>query len=180
MCYQKREKVIQKVRENIMRITIDFDIKQICRALAYDTRKINVFIEEIAKSLSMIASTLEDIEPKSKEEEAISESKEEEATLNTVKEILKEPVVPVQPKQKKRQWSRKQKEDIEAIKKAYVDRKNEVKPKHNRYRRDIDDYMIVKMRDEEEMSFIAIGKKLKCSPQTAANRYNKAKGISET
>ena len=55
-----------------------------------------------------------------------------------------------------------------------------MKPKHSRYRNDIDDYMIVKMRDEAEMSFIAIGKELKCSPQTAANRYNKAKGISET
>lgn len=167
-------------RENTMKITIEVDTRHILRALAYDTGKIKILTDEIVRMISTITSTLENIEPKSKEEEAISKSKEEEATLNTVKEIIKEPVAPVQQKPEKRQWSRKQKEDIEAIKKAYVDRKNEVKPKHSRYRRDIDDYMIVKMRDEAEMSFIAIGKELKCSPQTAANRYNKAKGISET
>lgn len=78
-----------------------------------------------------------------------------------------EPVAPVQQEKKpKKKWSKKQQMDIQAIKDAVKAQKASSRP-------DINSDDIVKMRDEEKKTFTEIGKILKCSAQTAINRYNK-------
>ena len=76
----------------------------------------------------------------------------------------------------KKEWNEKQKKDIQAIKDA-VKRQKELKGGgvHN-IRKDIDNSLIVYMKDEQHMSLKAIAKELKCCEQTVLNRYNKAKG----
>ena len=76
----------------------------------------------------------------------------------------------------KKEWNDKQKKDIQAIKDA-VNAKKALKGggKYN-FRADIDDSLIVYMKDEQHMSLKAIAKQLKCCEQTVLNRYNKAKG----
>lgn len=101
------------------------------------------------------------------------------------------------PKQPKKPKTQKQKADIEAIKAAYYKLKGErkddeteqkqEKPEGQRatwggrrnYRSDIDDSLIVYMRDEQGMTIEEIARALKCSNQTISNRYRKAKGEKE-
>lgn len=101
-------------------------------------------------------------------------SKEEKVIPNPVKNTIKEPVKPVA--KPKKEWNDKQKKDIQAIKDA-VNAKKALKGggKYN-FRADIDDSLIVYMKDEQHMSLKAIAKELKCCEQTVLNRYNKAKG----
>lgn len=113
--------------------------------------------------------------------------KESQAALETVKQILEDPVKPVKmsetdniihdnekKSQKQEIKSRKREADIQAIKDA-VAAKKKVKLSANT-KKSIDTYMIVKMRDESHMTWDAIAKEIGCAPQTALNRYNKAKG----
>ena len=138
-----------------------------------------------------------------------ADPKEEEAALENVKEILKEPVAPVQQKKAKAKqpksgnikpelakksqkretksqesktkkvWSPKQKDDIKAIRDAYEQQKKE-KEKQKRggpknIREDIDNTLIVYMRDEQHKSLKEIARELGCCEQTVLNRYNREK-----
>ena len=73
-------------------------------------------------------------------------------------------------------WTAEQKEDIKAIRDAYEKLKKgkeeHKESKKHRSRRDIDNSLIVYMKDEQNMTFTAIAKQIGCCPQTATNRYN--------
>lgn len=181
-----------------MEITIKLDTGSGIVPIKPSTKML--ILTEILNALNRIQSALElQQEP----------SKEARATLETVKEIIKEPVAPVQqkkPKTKKQEsenikpdhekksqkseiksldseikkkWTPKQKEDIKAIKEAYKKQKQEREKlkgggKNNK-RDDIDNSLIVYMRDEQHMTIAAIAKELRCAQQTVLNRYNREK-----
>ena len=111
--------------------------------------------------------------------EASSKSREAEAALKTVKEIMDKPVdkpetpEPEPQSKPKREWNEKQKKDIQAIKDAV--KKQKVSNKRNNFRDDIDDSLIIYMRDKSGMSLKQIAKELGCCEQTVLNRYNRAK-----
>jgi len=99
-----------------------------------------------------------------------ADPKEEKAALDTVKEIIKEPT----PKPKKSEAKHQQ--DIQAIKDAVKQQKELKGGGKDNMRADIDDSLIIYMRDEQGMSLKTIAKELRCCEQTVLNRYNKAKG----
>ena len=68
-------------------------------------------------------------------------------------------------------------EAIDAIKEAYEKKRGTAKPekKTRTKRADIDNNMIVQMRDKNGMTFAKIAKEIGCCEQTVINRYNKAK-----
>lgn len=82
-----------------------------------------------------------------------------------------------EPEKPKKEWSKKQKADIDAIKNAVKAQKakKEADKKRKTARADLNDDEIVRLRDEEGLTWKEIGKKLKCAPQTAVNRYVKVK-----
>lgn len=137
------------------------------------------------------------------------DGKEAEAALQTVKKILQEPVAPEQHKktetkqtesenikperekkshkreikspkrETKKEWTPKQKDDINAIREAYEKQKKEKEKlkgggKHN-IRNDIDNSLIVYMRDEQGKTIKEIAKSIGCCQQTVLNRYNREK-----
>ena len=138
-----------------------------------------------------------------------ADPKEEKAALENVKEILKEPVAPVQQKKAKakwpksgnikpdpakksqkcetksqesktkKAWSPKQKADIKAIRDAYEqqkkDKEKQTRGGPNNIRKDIDNTLIVYMRDEQHKSLKEIARELRCCEQTVLNRYNREK-----
>ena len=149
-----------------MRISFDFDTELMQLADIETVRKIfDTWEEMLAK------------------EPVKADPKEEKAALDTVKEIIKEPVakkeepeVVTKPEEKtKKKWNEKQKQDIQAIKDA-VKRQKELKggEVHN-IRKDIDDSLIVYMKDEQNMKPKEIAKQLGCCEQTVWNRYYRAK-----
>lgn len=96
----------------------------------------------------------------------------------TKKPAPKQKVAPVQPK---KEWTDKQKKDIQLIKDAHKAKRAKVKletleSRKGRTRGDIDNDLIVYMRDEQKMKFAAIAKQMKCCEQTVINRYNAMKG----
>ena len=95
-----------------------------------------------------------------------ADPKEEKAALDTVKEIIKEPA----PKPKKSKAERQP--DIQAIKDAVKQQKSGKAPNA---RKDIDDTLLIYMKDEQHMTLKQIAKELGCCEQTVLNRYNKAK-----
>lgn len=181
-----------------MRVTIDIDTRAICRVLMYDKRKIRVVLDEIGAMVNRITDAFEELNQK-------SASREAEAALSTVSQIIKEPVAPVQQSEQdkknktdkikpendkksqkreiksqdqeikpvKKEWNEEQKKDIALIKQAYQAKRS---AKNNtRKRTDIDDSLIVYMRDEQHRTIKQIANEIKCAPQTVLNRYNKAK-----
>lgn len=90
------------------------------------------------------------------------------------KEVKFVPIDKVAPKKKR---TKEAQEAIDAIKEAYAKKRDEKRPeKKTRVKRsDIDNDMIVKMRDEDGMKFNKIAQKIGCCEQTVINRYNKAK-----
>lgn len=82
----------------------------------------------------------------------------------------------------KKEWTDKQKADIQSIKDAVEKRKAEKNikggGKHN-FRKDIDDSLIVYMRDEQGKTIKEIAKEIGCCQQTVLNRYNRAKRNAE-
>ena len=82
-----------------------------------------------------------------------------------------------EPAKPKKEWSEKQKADIDAIKNAVKVQKakKEADKKRKTARADLNDDEIVRLRDEEGLTWKEIGKKLKCAPQTAVNHYVKVK-----
>lgn len=86
-----------------------------------------------------------------------------------------------EPAKPKKEWSEKQKADIDAIKNAVKAQKakKEADKKRKTARADLNDDEIVRLRDEEGLKWKEIGKKLKCAPQTAVNRYVKVKADKE-
>lgn len=156
-----------------MKIEINVDIKEICTAVAYDTRKIRIIADEFTNMINRISTMLKCVD---KIDEASIMKK-----VAKKSEKPKEPekkVAPAQPKKEKSKWNSKQQKDIDAIKKAVADRKKEDgRKKGSRTRTDIDNDVVVRMYEKEGKSFLQIAKELNCSQQTVANRYNKAKGI---
>ena len=100
-----------------------------------------------------------------------------------LKSIPKEPqVAPEQPKKErpvKKEWSEEQKKDIQRIKDAHKAKREEVKFETVGKRTDIDDTLIVYMRDEQGKTLKEIAKQIGCSQQTVLNRYNRAKRDTE-
>lgn len=141
-----------------MRVTIDVDTNNL------------EWVREI-KALGEIFKAWADLYDKS--EPVKADPKEEKATLDTVKTIIKEPAAP-EPKPKK-DWNAKQKQDIQAIKDAYINQINKRSNKANNFRKDIDDSLIIYMKDEQGKTLKQIARELGCCEQTVLNRYNKAK-----
>ena len=90
------------------------------------------------------------------------------------KEVKFVPIDKVAPKKKR---TKEAQEAIDAIKEAYEKKRGTAKAekKTRNKRPDIDDNLIVQMRDKNGMKFAAIAKEVGCCEQTAINRYNKAK-----
>lgn len=137
-----------------MRVTFDVDTNNL------------EWVREI-KALGEIFKAWADLYDKS--EPVKADPKEEMATLDTVKTIIKEPAAP----EPKKDWNAKQKQDIQAIKDAYSKQKRSNKV--NNFRSDIDDSLIIYMKDEQGKTLKQIAKELGCCEQTVLNRYNKAK-----
>ena len=84
----------------------------------------------------------------------------------------------------KKEWTEKQKKDIQMIKDARkakrAEKKTEVKletigNKKDGRRKDIDNSLIVHMIDEQGKKFKDVAKELKCCEQTVRNRYEQEK-----
>lgn len=152
-----------------MTITIEVDVKEVCKAVSYDCRKIRIVGDELVGMVNRITNAFN----------LLNQVKEEVDNKPGKPEKKVAPVQPEEPKKAKRKWTAKQQSDIDAIKKAVADKKEEDgrKKKGSRLRTDIDNDTIVRMYEEEGKSFTQIAKELRCSQQTASNRYNKAKGI---
>ena len=72
----------------------------------------------------------------------------------------------IKPTEKK--WTPEQQAKIDAIKAAYLE-------KTGRSKKEYTDEDIIRMREEEKLSYAKMATKLGCCIQTAVNRYNKAK-----
>ena len=132
-----------------MRISFDFDTELMQLADIEAVRKIfDTWEEMLAK------------------EPVKADPKEEKAALDTVNEIIREPAAP------KKKWNAKQKQDIQTIKDAVKEQKSGKAPNA---RKDIDDTLLIYMKDEQHMTLKQIAKELGCCEQTVLNRYNKAK-----
>ena len=84
----------------------------------------------------------------------------------------------------KKEWTEKQKKDIQMIKDAHkakrAEKKTEVKHeticnKKDGRRKDIDNSLIVHMVDEQGKKFKDVAKELNCCEQTVRNRYEQEK-----
>lgn len=152
-----------------MTITIEVDVKEVCKAVSYDCRKIRIVADELVGMVNRITNGFN----------LLNQVKEEVDNKPGKPEKKVAPVQPEEPKKVKPKWTAKQQSDIDAIKKAVADKKKEDgrKKRGSRLRTDIDNDTIVRMYEEEGKSFTQIAKELRCSQQTASNRYNKAKGI---
>lgn len=152
-----------------MTITIEVDVKEACKAVSYDCRKIRIVADELVGMVNRITNGFNLLNQVKEEVEKKPEKPEKKVA----------PVQPEEPKKVKPKWTAKQQSDIDAIKKAVADKKKEDgrKKKGSRLRTDIDNDTIVRMYEEEGKSFTQIAKELRCSQQTASNQYNKAKGI---
>ena len=126
----------------------------------------NFFISLADKDKAKKEKAEEPKEPKEPKKKVKADPKEEKAALDTVKEIIKEPA----PKPKKSKAERQQ--DIQAIKDAVKEQKSGKAPNA---RKDIDDTLLIYMKDEQHMTLKQIAKELGCCEQTVLNRYNKAK-----
>lgn len=161
-----------------MQITIDINTGALCQILRYDTRKIGIFVGALTASLNIFAEAMEEIDkpakpiavPKTKPQAEDPEKKPDKEP----KEVKFVPIDKVAPKKKR---TKEAQEAIDAIKEAYAKKRDEKRPeKKTRVKRsDIDNDMIVKMRDEDGMKFNKIAKEIGCCEQTVINRYNKAK-----
>ena len=123
--------------------------------------------EQIKMVMDALLKAAPDTEYKIKKQEPKKPDKEP-------KEVKFVPIDKVAPKKKR---TREAQEAIDAIKEAYEKKRGTTKPekKTRNKRPDIDDNLIVQMRDKNGMKFAAIAKEIGCCEQTVINRYNKAK-----
>ena len=123
--------------------------------------------EQIKTVMDALLKPAPDTEYKIKKQEPKKPDKEP-------KEVKFVPIDKVAPKKKR---TREAQEAIDAIKEAYEKKRGTAKAekKTRNKRPDIDDNLIVQMRDKNGMKFAAIAKEVGCCEQTAINRYNKAK-----
>lgn len=161
-----------------MQITIDINTGTLVQVLRYDSRKIGIIVGALTASLNMFAEAMEEInkpaEPITAPKKAKAQVKDpEKKSDKEPKEVKLVPIDKVAPKKR----TREAQEAIDAIKEAYEKKRGTAKPekKTRNKRPDIDDDLIVQMRDKNGMKFAAIAKEVGCCEQTAINRYNKAK-----
>ena len=162
-----------------MQITIDINTGALCQILRYDSRKIGIIVGALTASLNMFAEAMEEInkpaEPIAVPKKAKPQAKDPEKKPDKEpKEVKFVPIDKVAPKKKR---TREAQEAIDAIKEAYEKKRGTAKPekKTRNKRADIDNNMIVQMRDKNGMKFAKIAKEIGCCEQTVINRYNKAK-----
>ena len=162
-----------------MQITIDINTGTLVQVLRYDSRKIGIIVGALTASLNMFAEAMEEInkpaEPITVPKKAKAQVKDpEKKSDKEPKEVKLVPIDKVAPKKKR---TKEAQEAIDAIKEAYEKKRGATKPekKTRNKRPDIDDDLIVQMRDKNGMKFAAIAKEVGCCEQTAINRYNKAK-----
>ena len=131
--------------------------------------------EQIKTVMDALIKTTPDTKIKIEEQEAKKPAKDpEKKPAKEPKEVKFVPIDKVAPKKKR---TKEAQEAIDAIKEAYEKKRGTAKPekKTRNKRADIDNNMIVQMRDKNGMKFAKIAKEIGCCEQTVINRYNKAK-----
>ena len=131
--------------------------------------------EQIKTVMDALIKTTPDTKIKIEEQEAKKPAKDpEKKPAKEPKEVKFVPIDKVAPKKKR---TKEAQEAIDAIKEAYEKKRGTAKPekKTRNKRADIDNNMIVQMRDKNGMTFAKIAKEIGCCEQTVINRYNKAK-----
>ena len=127
----------------------------------------------------------------------VAEAVQTAAMIDKFLEYENSKIAPVQPQPfalTNRVWTEEQKRDIALIKEAHkakrltkkmdsdtmgkTRKETRSKVKSNK-RTDIDDTLIVYMRDVQKRTIKQIAKEIKCCPQTVLNRYNRAKRDAE-
>lgn len=127
----------------------------------------------------------------------VAEAVQTAAMIDKFLEYENSKIAPVQPQPfalTNRVWTEEQKRDIALIKEAHKAKRltkkmnsdtmgktrKEIKSKAKSNKRtDIDDTLIVYMRDVQKRTIKQIAKEIKCCPQTVLNRYNRAKRDAE-
>lgn len=131
--------------------------------------------EQIKAVMDALIKATPDTKIKIEEQEAKKPAKDpEKKPAKEPKEVKFVPIDKVAPKKKR---TKEAQEAIDAIKEAYEKKRGTAKPekKTRNKRADIDNNMIVQMRDKNGMTFAKIAKEIGCCEQTVINRYNKAK-----
>ena len=131
--------------------------------------------EQIKTVMDALLKAAPDTEYKIKKQEPKKPAKDPEKKPDKEpKEVKFVPIDKVAPKKKR---TREAQEAIDAIKEAYEKKRGTAKAekKTRNKRPDIDDNLIVQMRDKNGMKFARIAKEIGCCEQTVINRYNKAK-----
>lgn len=131
--------------------------------------------EQIKTVMDALIKATPDTKIKIEEQETQKPAKDPEKKPDKEpKEVKFVPIDKVAPKKKR---TREAQEAIDAIKEAYEKKRGTAKPekKTRNKRADIDNNMIVQMRDKNGMTFAKIAKEIGCCEQTVINRYNKAK-----
>ena len=127
----------------------------------------------------------------------VAEAVQTAAMIDKFLEYENSKIAPVQPQPfalTNRVWTEEQKKDIALIKEAHkakrltkkmnsdtmgkTRKETKSKAKSNKHT-DIDDTLIVYMRDVQKRTIKQIAKEIKCCPQTVLNRYNRAKRDAE-
>ncbi|MBP5747932.1 MAG: hypothetical protein J6W63_06155 [Treponema sp.] len=149
-----------------MKAIIEISPAEMGMALLHHKEETIAVLEGIAEAFGNMATKFKEL--KTVQVKA-PEPKHEPLKVHTVR--LNDPAPEKKPRSEKAQKS------IDAIKKAYNEKRAEkTQEKKTRVKRsDIDDAKIVKMRDEDGMKFNKIAKEIGCCEQTVINRYNKAK-----
>ena len=130
--------------------------------------------EQIKTVMDALSKATPDAEIKITEQESKKPAKDPEKKPDKEpKEVKFVPIDKVAPKKR----TKEAQEAIDAIKEAYEKKRGTAKPekKTRNKRADIDNNMIVQMRDKNGMTFAKIAKEIGCCEQTVINRYNKAK-----
>ena len=131
--------------------------------------------EQIKTVMDALLKAAPDTEYKIKKQELKKPAKDPEKKPDKEpREVKFVPIDKVAPKKKR---TREAQEAIDAIKEAYEKKRGTAKAekKTRNKRADIDDNLIVQMRDKNGMKFAKIAKEIGCCEQTVINRYNKAK-----
>ena len=171
----------EELRDEVKRL------EYIIHALWIDTKE-NTNTEEVKGRLTYAQRTAADL---------IAEAVQTAAMIVKFLEYENSKIAPVQPQPSaltNRVWTEEQKKDIALIKEAHkakrltkkmnsdtmgkTRKETRSKAKSNK-RTDIDDTLIVYMRDVQKRTIKQIAKEIKCCPQTVLNRYNRAKRDAE-
>lgn len=102
-----------------MTITIEVDVKEVCKAVSYDCRKIRIVADELVGMVNRITNGFN----------LLNQVKEEVDNKPGKPEKKVAPVQPEEPKKVKPKWTAKQQSDIDAIKKAVAEKKERGRPK---------------------------------------------------